>query len=383
MQTNTAFQNIPDVSFIDNKEIDDVRSEMVADFEAFATEAAGVSVTLPRISERRMELYAAATQIYQAMQYVDRAGKQSLLKYSYAEFLDNLGALKGVAREEPRAATTTLRFTLSAVSPIAVGIPLNTRASAGQIFFRTTEYAEVPIGEMTVDVPAECTITGTDGNGFAVGELSNLADPIPRVESVSNITESAGGAERESDESYAERIYLAPSGYSTAGPEAGYIFHAKKYSTAIGDVVATSDQAAGEVDVLFLMENGETPGAEMIIGLQNHLKDGNIRPMTDIVTVSAPEEVVYAVELTYYINRSASAQAVAIQTAVKTAVQEYLTWQRTIGRDINPSKLTNLVMSAGAKRVEIISPVFSNIENVEVSALLGEAVANYGGLEDD
>ena len=42
-----------------------------------------------------MILYSAAAQIYQAMQYVDRAGKQSLLKYSYSEFLDNLALLKG------------------------------------------------------------------------------------------------------------------------------------------------------------------------------------------------------------------------------------------------------------------------------------------------
>ena len=31
----SAIQNTPDVSFIDNKTIDDVRGDMVADFEAF------------------------------------------------------------------------------------------------------------------------------------------------------------------------------------------------------------------------------------------------------------------------------------------------------------------------------------------------------------
>jgi len=380
---NAAFRNIPDVSFIDNKEVNDVRGEMVADYEAYISQATGVSTSLPRSSERRMELYAAAAQIYQAMQYVDRAGKQSLLKYSYDEFLDNLGALKGVTREEPKAATTTLRFTLSAVSTAAVGIPLNTRASSGQIFFGTTEYAEVPAGELIVDVPAQCTITGTDGNGLAVGELSNLADPVTRVKSVSNITETDGGAERESNDAYAERIYLAPGSYSTAGPEDAYIFHAKSYSAAVGDVVATSDQAAGRVDIVFIMADGEAPGEEMISGLQEYLRNGNIRPMTDLVVVSAPEEVPYSIDLEYFINRSDSAQAVAIQAAVNAAVQEYLTWQRAVGRDINPSKLINMVMAAGAKRVVVNSPAFAAVANTAVSAISGDNVVTYGGLEDD
>jgi len=381
--SNAAFQNIPDVSFIDEKQVDDVRREMVADFEAFMTEAGGVPFALPRSSERRMEINAAAAQIYQAMQYVDRAGKQSLLKYSYDEFLDNLGTLKGVTRAAPKAATTTLRFTLSAAHTAAVGIPTGTRASAGAIFFQTTEYAEIQPGELFVDAPAQCTITGTDGNGLDAGELSNLVDPIPRVKSVSNITETAGGAERESNNDFAERIHLAPSGYSVAGPGDAYIYHAKKYSTAVGDVVATSDQAGGTVDIVFLMADGATPGPEMISGLEERLRDGNIRPMTDLVTVSAPGEIPYTINLAYYINRSSSAQAVAIQTAVKNAVLEFQAWQRTIGRDINPSKLINMIMAAGAKRLEITAPTFQAVDPTKVSALSGEAVVTYGGLEDD
>lgn len=383
MPSALDFQKLPDVSFIDDKEIDDVRGEMVADYEAFITEATGVTTSLARTSERRMELYAAAAQIYQAMQYVDRQGKQSLLKYSYDEFLDNLGALKGVARDEPKAATTTLRFTLSAASSTAVGIPLGTRASSGQIFFATTEYAEIPAGQLTVEAPAECTITGIEGNGLAVGELSNLADPVARVKSVENTTTTAGGADRESNNDYAERIYLAPSSFSTAGPEAAYIYHAKKFNTAVGDVMATSDQAAGTVDIVFIMADGSAPGEEMIIKLEEYLRDENIRPMTDLVTVSAPSEVEYSIDLKYYINRSDSAQAVAIQTAVTEAVENYRTWQRTIGRDINPSKLSEMVMAAGAKRVEITAPAFAPVSSTAVSSMADEAVINYGGLEDD
>ena len=344
----SAIQNTPDVSFIDNKTIDDVRGDMVADFEAFMLQATGSKVSLGRASVHRMILYSAAAQIYQAMQYVDRAGKQSLLKYSYSEFLDNLALLKG-----------------------------------GSIYFSTMEYAEIPAGSLTVDVLAECTATGNAGNGLAPGEVSTIVDPVPYITSAVNQNTTEGGADVENDESLAERVYLAPGAYSTAGPEDGYLYHAKKYNAAIGDVVATSDHEAGQVDIVFIMADGSKPGAAMISGLQAYLSGKTIRPMTDKLTVKAPEEVTYSINLTYYINRSDSARAVAIQAAVAQAVEGYKTWQRTIGRDVNPSQLAAMVMEAGAKRVTVTAPTFAAVAATKVAALTGSATVTYGGLEDD
>lgn len=379
-----AIKSLPDISFIDNKTIDQVRQEMVADYESFISEATGQTVNLERSSVHRMELYAAAAQIYQAMQYIDRQGKQNILKYSYSDFLDNLASFKGVTRNPAAAATTTLRFTLSAERDTATGIPQGTRVStAGSIYFATDVYAEIPAGSTTVDVPATCTVAGTDGNGLAIGELTTIVDPIPYVASVSNTTATEGGAEIESDADLAERVFLAPGAYSTTGPEDGYIYHAKAYSPAVGDVEATSDQEAGTVDIVFIMADGSTPGEEMIEGMEGYLQGKTIRPMTDLVRVAAPEEVQYTINLTYYINRSDSAKAVTIQAAVAQAVEDYKTWQRAIGRDVNPSQLTHMVMEAGAKRVTVTAPAYTAVGKTEVSALQGAAVVTYGGLEDD
>ena len=379
-----AIKSLPDISFIDNKTIDQVRQEMVADYESFISEATGQTVNLERSSVHRMELYAAAAQIYQAMQYIDRQGKQNILKYSYSDFLDNLASFKGVTRNPAAAATTTLRFTLSEERDTATGIPQGTRVStAGSIYFATDVYAEIPAGSTTVDVPATCTVAGTDGNGLAIGELTTIVDPIPYVASVSNTTATEGGAEIESDADLAERVFLAPGAYSTAGPEDGYIYHAKAYSPAVGDVEATSDQEAGTVDIVFIMADGSTPGEEMIEGMEGYLQGKTIRPMTDLVRVAAPEEVQYTINLTYYINRSDSAKAVTIQAAVAQAVEDYKTWQRAIGRDVNPSQLTHMVMEAGAKRVTVTAPAYTAVGKTEVSALQGAAVVTYGGLEDD
>ena len=380
----SAVKKLPDISFIDGKTVEEIRGEMVADYEAFMSQATGRPLTLDRASPHRMELYAAAAQIYHAMQYIDRAGKQNLLKYSYADFLDHLAAFKGLTREPAAAATTTLRFTLSAVREAATGIPVGTRAAMSDwsVYFETTKYMEIPAGEMTVDVPASCTVTGIVGNSLTVGKLSILVDPIPYMASVSNVTVTAGGAEIESDDHLAERVYLFPGSYSTAGPEANYQYHAKKFNVNVGDVVVVSEQAAGTVDLYFLMMDGTTPPEEMISGMENYLRDNNIRPMTDLVRVAAPTEVEYAIDLTYYINRSDSNRAVAIQEAVESAVAKFKTWQRVIGRDINPSKLAEMVMAAGAKRVEVTAPI-RQIVSAKSVALLTSQTVQYGGLEDD
>lgn len=380
----SAVKNAPDISFIDDRSIDDMRSEMVADYEQFMGQATGQIISLDRASPHRMELNAAAAQIFQAMQYIDRAGKLNLLKYSYSTYLDNLALLRGTTRLPAAAASSTLRFTLSAVRPSVTGIPKGTRvAGPNNVYFATVEYAEIPAGQMSVDVTAACVEEGKAGNGLEIGELSTIVDLIPYVSSVENITVTEGGTDVESDADLAERTHLAPSAYSTAGPEGGYEYWVRTYSAAIGDVKITSDQQAGTIDIYFLMEDGSDPSEEMLTGLLDYLKNGDMRPMDDLVTASAPEAVPYTIEFQYWINRTDTARAVTIQAAVAAAVEQYISWQRKIGRDINPDELTAAVKMAGAKRLVIKSPVYTPVGKNKAAALHQPPVIDYGGLEDD
>lgn len=380
----STVKDLPDISFIEYKTVDDVKASMVADYEAYMTEAAGKTYTLPRVSRDRFKLYAAAAQIYQAMKYVDIKGKMDTVKYSVGDFLDLLGAFRcGATRNQAAAAVTTIRFTLSAARASVTAIPQGTRIAAGQLFFETSVYTEIPAGDLTADIPATCMTAGETGNGLAPGELKTLVDPVPYVQSVENTSTSSGGADRESDESFAARIFIAPGKYSTAGSRNGYEYHVQDYSSAIGGVHVSSDQAAGTVDIVFVMADGSLPSAEMISAMSQHMSAETLRPMNDLVTVRAPAEVKYTVSLTYYINQSDNNRAVAIQQAVSAAVDSYVAWQRKIGRDINPSKLLALVMGAGAKRAQITAPIFTAIPADSIAAIDGAASITYGGLEDD
>ena len=382
-ETLQSVFDLPDVSFIDNDTLRAMTERLVRNYEDRYRVLTGREMNLYPADPMRIALYAAALELYQIEMYVDRAGKQDLLKYSYGEFLDNLAAARGVTRQPAAAATTTLRFTLSEARTYAVGIPVGTRATNGDgVYFQTLEYAEVAPGDLTVDVVAECTVDGIEGNDLVPGQVNILVDPVAYVERVENIDTSDGGADLETDASLAERVFLAPSSSSVAGPNDAYVYWAKTYNTGIGSVKPTSPRPC-EVEVYILMKDGTLPEASIVGGLQNYLSDNSIRPLTDMVTVKVPGVQSFSVDITYYINRSYSSSAVAIQNDVEAAIAEYIAWQTTeIGKDINPSELVKRVVAAGAKRVIVNSPVFKTVAETEVAQCTGETIT-YGGLEDD
>lgn len=378
-----AIKNLPEVSFVDGKTLDDVQAEMVSNYEAKYKEVTGKTLTLKRADPETLKIYAVSVQIFHLLMHIDMAGKMDLLKYAYGDFLDNLGALRGVTRLPAYPAKATVRFTLSAVQSSAVTIPAGTRVSNGDIlYFATDEVAEVAIGDTYVDVACTCIEDGVVGNGQIAGVLNTLVDNIAYVASVANTEETTGGSEIESDEDFADRIYLAPGSYSVAGPTDAYIYHTKSYSSSIGDVEVSSPDAC-EVEVRFLMSDNSLPTAGIISEVQTYLSADDIRPLTDQLTVLAPTGQNFNINVTYYINKSDQDKAVSIQSAVNAAVADFITWQTgTIGKDINPSVLTQMMVAAGAKRVEVTAPVFTTVPTGSVARINTQSVT-YGGLEDD
>lgn len=374
--------NLPDVSFIDDMQLEDVQMQMVRDYQDRYKAITGKDAVLDRADPMSLILYALSIQVYQALLYVDKTGKQDLLKYSYGAYLDNLAAMKGIAREQAKPSRAMIRFTLSGIRPSTVEIPEGTRVTNGEVYFQTESHAEIPSGESSVDVAAECMTSGVVGNNLEVGEINILVDPVPYVAKVANTEPTTGGADIEDDDTLKDRIYIAPSKYSVAGPEESYRYWVKTYNSNISDILIYSDDPV-DVVIEFIMNDGELPSESMLLGVQKFLSDEQIRPLTDRVTVKAPETVEYKVNVKYFVNQSDLKKVDTIKTAVNAAVDDYIQWQRSkIGRDINPSQLIQQMVSAGAKRVEVTLPVFQVIGKANVAKLSSKTVT-YGGLEDD
>lgn len=378
-----TIDKLPDISFIDGLSLEDIQSRMLNDFAARYQEVTGKKVQLSKSDPNRIIMLACAQLIYQGLQNIDKAGKMNFLKYAYDDYLENMGALKKVTRNPAKFAKVPVRFTLSGQREAATSIPQGTRVTAAyEVYFATTHYAEIPPGETEITVMTECTEAGAIGNDFAAGELSTLVDPIGFISKVENTEKSTGGTEVESDQTMAERIYLAPSSYSTAGPDDAYEYWVKESNPAIGDVKITSP-TAGVVDIRFVMVDGSVPDDTTIAAVTEAVNQRGKRPLTDSVQVKKPEVEEYRIDVTYFINASDSNSAAAIQAQAETAVEKYKLWQATkVGRDINPDELIANLNDAGAKRAVVRSPAFRVIGETAKAQCVGVNVV-YGGLEND
>ena len=378
-----TFRNLKDISFIEDISIDSLKQEAVAVYQQKYQEITGEKITLYPADPMRILINTYVLQLYQGYQFLERAAKQNFLRYSYGAYLDHIGALKGVTRLQAKNAVTTVTFTLSAVQSFDVEIPQNTRVSSGdQIYFATIEKAIISAGELTKDVDCICQQAGTIGNGYEIGQLNVLVDPIFYVDSVYNLTKSQGGSKEESDTSFSERIFLAPSSYSTAGPKEAYIYWVKTYSTLIQDVYVEM-VTPGVVEICILLEGGILPEKTFLEGLHTFLEKEGVRPLTDEVRIFAPTIVEYELDITYYISRKNRNIEQDVKNKIETAIQAYVTWQKeAIGRDINPSELIRCMMEAGAKRVEVRSPLFISVQHTELAQCNRQTIV-YGGLEYD
>lgn len=331
--------------------------------------------------ERRIVAGNILAAVVAAMQQANAYAKGQLLRYSYGEMLDRLGELVDVTRLPAKTSKVTLRFSVQAPAGITVIIPRGTRSTPdGKLFFATVREAAASYDAGTVDVEAEATEPGAAYNGLPAGAIKVIVDPVAYVGSVASVNATSGGLDRESDESFRQRIRMAPSHFSVAGPAGAYRYLAMSADAAIGDVSVTSP-APKEVLVTVLMGDGGQPGEAVLAKVSGILSADTRRPLSDQVTVQGPDPHPYTVTASYYISKEDSTDEERIRTAVEAAYGEYLTWQGAkLGRAVNPDELRRRLLVAGAYRVEVTSPEYAVVAETKV-ATAGEASAlTYGGL---
>ena len=360
---------MPEISFIENMSLQETEELVRANYTRIFKELTGQDAELGEADAKNLIIKSFSLVLYQVMQYVEAKGRSELLKTSTGDALDALAALFGITRQEARRATCIVRFTLSGQRSEPTAIPAGTRVKTQDgKYFNTVDYAEVTAGELTVDVDVQAEEAGAESSGIAAGEIDTLVDPIPYVASVESIETSTGGLDIEDDDGLTERVWLAPSKYSCAGPRDAYAYYVKEWRTDVDDVQIVSPEPC-VVHVYVVLDGGVLNG-------------DTIRPLTDIVSCPAAEEVPYDISLTYWIASNDQKSAGTIQAQVEAAVDAYESWQRKMGRDINPTELVYRVRAAGAKRVKLTAPADIVIEKTQLPKRNTRTVT-YGGLEDD
>ncbi|MFD2084389.1 baseplate J/gp47 family protein [Brevibacillus brevis] len=222
----SRFDFLPDVSFA-NKSPQQIEADLIANYEK------EYKKPLAPADPVRLFIKSIVPFFVQQRVIIDDSAKQNLLKYARGKYLDLIGILLNVLRILATKAKTTVRFTLS--TPVSQIIRKGPGSQQGTTYFlQQQRTSQSQVGRTKVEVKAECVSVGVIGNGYPVGKLNQLVDPLPFVQSVSNVTESGGGADEEDDDSYAERIRQAPESFSVAGPSGAYEFWAKSASTLLG-----------------------------------------------------------------------------------------------------------------------------------------------------
>ncbi len=373
----TKVREYPDIHFVDT-DTNTVVNALIQSYEAFTRR------TLYPADPARLFILWVADIIIQERVNIDFSARQNVPRYAEGEYLDSLAELfKDAYRLEPEKAKTTLRFTLSIPLEVATIVPAGTRVTVdGEIIFQTVQALTIPAGDLFGDVEAECQTAGEIGNGFVPGQITQLIDIFPYFGSVENVSESDGGADEESDVAFYERMRESVETFSTAGPLGAYEYYAKSASALIVDVKATSPEP-GEVDVRVLLSGGQLPGEEILKEVLDILNADKVRPLTDHVTVAAPETVPYDIDFTYWTQEGGAVSDEKVAENIAAAVRTFKEWQGArMGRDVNPSYLISLLMQAGAKRVKVRSPVDTVVPDNAV-AVIGETAVVNGGAENE
>lgn len=322
---------------------------------------------------------------------VNDAARQRLLRYARGEVLDALGERVNTPRAAAIPAKTTLRFSTGTPADSNIVIPAGTKvaSSDGVLYFATDETAVLTTGAYHVDVSASSIEGGAAYNGYAPGTLSVLVDLIPYIEAVTNTEMTYGGDDGEpyteaGDNKYRERIRLASSKFSVAGPAGAYRYFALSADPRIADVSIISPEP-GMVKIVPILTGGKIPPQEILTKVEQAVTAPDVRPLTDFVQVAAPTQVEYDIILKYYTTADDESQAIQTIEGDDGAIARYIAWQSgALGRAINPDQLRKQILApawedglVGAVRVDIIQPQFKELMADEIAKFSGNLTVTH------
>jgi phage-related baseplate assembly protein len=313
---------------------------------------------------------------------IQEAAKQNLLRYARFPMLDYLGEWLQTPRLDPEPAKTSLEFTLPGVHGSNVTFVAGTRRKSkdGKVVFETDADLVITAGSTVGTVKATCQTVGVVGNGYVAGQISVEVDPLPLLATCANINTTEGGAAKESDERYLQRLLLAPDGYSTAGPEDAYVFHALSASGAVADVSVDSPEPS-EIEVSVLGDTG-VPGGPILDLVEAALTPKSVRPMGDQVTVVACDQVNWALdaELKFYADANVALSLEAANVAINAFVDAR---RRKLGRDVMLQRLFAVLGVPGVYNVTLNDPPADVIvAKNQWANCIGITITNGGQVED-
>ena len=184
----------------------------------------------------------------------------------------------------------------------------------------------------------------------------------------------------ESDADFRRRIQLALEGFSTAGPEGAYVFHALGASGDVLDASATSP-SPGQVLISVLSRTGNgAASAGLIAAVNTALNADNVRPLTDSVTVQSASIVNYTVTASIYTYPGPD--SAAVMAAANAALTEYIDSMHRIGKDVTRSGIFAALHQPGVQRVNLTAPASDVAISATQASWCTAKTITYAGTDE-
>lgn len=141
----------------------------------------------------------------------------------------------------------------------------------------------------------------------------------------------------------------------------------------------------GRVKIVPICAGGELPDEEVLADVLAACSADDVKPLTDMVLVEAPNVVNYDIELTYFTTKASESEVVRNVEGSGGAIDQYIYWQGSaLNQDINPDELRKLILCphwgenlTGATRVEIIKPAYTELASTTVAKFSGNLKVNH------
>jgi phage-related baseplate assembly protein len=215
---------------------------------------------------------------------------------------------------------------------------------------------------------------------FATGDrLDHLAALVGVARLIVTPADSTVGAVDvyEDDDTFRQRVVLAPEGFSVAGPELAYVKHAKDASGDVADASAISP-APGRVLVSVLSAIGDgTASAELLAAVAAIVTDPAIRPLGDAVTVASASIVPFTIGARL-VTLSGPDIGLVLVTA-RAKLDAYLALNRRLGREISISGIMAALTVEGVLKVDLAWPVADVACDMTQAASCTDIVITHGG----
>jgi phage-related baseplate assembly protein len=184
----------------------------------------------------------------------------------------------------------------------------------------------------------------------------------------------------EDDEDLRRRVVLAPEGFTVAGPEGAYIFHALSADADVLDASVASP-TPGQVVVTVLSRLGDgSASAELLQAVTTAVSGDTVRPLTDQVVVQSATIVNYAIAAEIFTYEGPDSAVVVAQAQNNCAA--YALAQRKLGRDITRSGLYAALHIGGVQRVVLTEPAADVVVARDQAGHLTSSTVTHGGVAD-